>query len=112
MSNGLSIPVMHPHLLDDDLDRAAAEADLKAYAHNLAIGNDRCCLAIEAAWGLGGLPPEIVSCILAAVSEGASAEAALARWTAPSAAPASTCVETINGDPDTALRLSFQIKVF
>lgn len=23
-----------------------------------------------------------------------------------------TCVETIGGDPDTALRLSFQIKVF
>jgi len=24
----------------------------------------------------------------------------------------STCIETIGGDPDTALRLSFQIKVF
>lgn len=23
-----------------------------------------------------------------------------------------TCIETINGDPETALRLSFQIKVF
>lgn len=23
-----------------------------------------------------------------------------------------TCIETIDGDPDTALRLSFQIKVF
>lgn len=26
--------------------------------------------------------------------------------------PATTCIETIGGDPDTALRLSFQIKVF
>lgn len=25
---------------------------------------------------------------------------------------ATTCIETIGGDPDTALRLSFQIKVF
>lgn len=28
------------------------------------------------------------------------------------ASPASTCIETIGGDPDTAVRLSFQIKVF
>lgn len=26
--------------------------------------------------------------------------------------PATTCIETIGGDPETALRLSFQIKVF
>ena len=33
----------------------------------------------------------------------------------PSAAPGSTtttCIETIGGDPETAIRLSFQIKVF
>jgi hypothetical protein len=30
----------------------------------------------------------------------------------PAATPASTCIETIGGDPDTAQRLSFQIKVF
>lgn len=90
----------------------AAEADLKAYAHNMAKGNDRACLAIEEAWGLAGLPPETVSCILAGVSEGATLDDAFERWTTPRTTPPTTCVETIDGDPDTALRLSFQIKVF
>ena len=63
-----------------DARMAAADADLKAYAHNMAMGNDRCCLAIEEAWGIAGLPPEIVSGVLAAISEGASIDAALERW--------------------------------
>jgi hypothetical protein len=35
-----------------------------------------------------------------------------ADYAPPRAGPASTCIETINGDPDTAIRLSRQIKVF
>lgn len=30
----------------------------------------------------------------------------------PVGTPQTTCVETIGGDPDTAIRLSFQIRVF
>lgn len=57
----------------------AADADLKAYAHNLArFGGEACCLAIEEAWGLAGFPPEIVSGVLADVAGGWSVEGAIA----------------------------------
>lgn len=59
-----------------DSRMAAAQADAKAYVHNLAAGNDRCCLAIEEAWGLAGYPPQVVSTFLAEVAGGASDEAA------------------------------------
>lgn len=64
----------------EDAERAAAEADLKAYAHNLArFGGEDCCLAIERAWGLDGYPPEIVSTVLAEVADGGTLDAAIAK---------------------------------
>lgn len=74
---------LHPNPLsgyseDYATDQDAAEADLKAYAHNLArFGGEACCLAIEEAWGLAGYPPEIVSTVLAAVADGEGVDSAL-----------------------------------
>ena len=48
------------------------------------------------------------------LSGGAIAPAALTEQSVTPAprTPPTTCIETIGGDPDTAIRLSFQIKVF
>jgi len=76
---------LHPNPLsgyseDSPCDMAAAEADLKAYAHNLARnGGEDCCLAIEEAWGLAGYPPEIVTSVLAQVAEGETLGTAIAK---------------------------------
>lgn len=65
--------------MSDDIERAAAAADLEAYAHNLSrFGGEDCCLAIEEAWGLAGYPPEIVSGVLADVAAGWSLDGAIA----------------------------------
>jgi len=71
-----------------DAQMAAADADLKAYAHNLArFGGEGCCLAIEKAWSLEGLPPEVVSDVLSRIAGGASFDAAFDAATSPQAAP-------------------------
>lgn len=67
-----------------DARMAAAEADLKTYAQNLArFGGEDCCLAIEEAWGLAGYPPQVVTEFLAAVAGGLSDEAAIAKAISP-----------------------------
>lgn len=57
--------------LSRDANMAAAQADLKAYAHAMMQPNGwRACLAIEEAWELDGYPPAVVSEVLAAVADG------------------------------------------
>jgi len=71
-----------------DAQMASAAADLKAYAHNLArFGGEGCCLAIERAWSLEGLPPEIVSDVLSRVAGGSSFDAAFDAATSPQTVP-------------------------
>ena len=71
-----------------DAQMAAADADLKAYAHNLARdGGEACCLEIEKAWSLDGLPPEVVSSVLSRIAGGASFDAAFDAAISPQVAP-------------------------
>ena len=61
-----------------DAQMAAAAADLKAYAHNLArFGGEDCCLAIEEAWGLAGYPPQVVTDALNMVAGGKGVDDAI-----------------------------------
>lgn len=61
-----------------DAQMAAAQADLKAYAHNLPRdGGWSCCLAIEEAWTLDGYPPVVVTTVLSEIANGKSFDAAL-----------------------------------
>jgi hypothetical protein len=80
-----------------DARMAAADADLKAYAHNLAQGNDHCCLAIEEAWGLAGLPPFAVSTVLAGIAGGLTDDEAFERLTTPDDG-AGNCTASTTGD--------------